>query len=255
MKSRKILSVLIMGGVLVGNTLILEAADQIKQIDCGSKNFKRQECSVNGAVKVLQLLEQKSTTPCVEGDTFGFSNDYVWVDKGCEAKFEVSFASRSSWWRWLVPSPGRHQHRMSCKSKSFTPTTCRVGGRILSLKLRKQKSTSPCTFGTTYGYRGESVWVSDGCEADFEVNFEPGDSSSAPPVFGGSGNRKKDVSCESKNYKYRTCGVDGLIEYLQLSKQKSSASCVEGDTFGFSNDYIWVDKGCHGEFEVRYRQY
>ncbi len=120
-KSHKILSVLIMGAVLVGNTLILEAADEIKQLDCRSKNFTRKECSVKGTVKAVRLLEQKSNTPCVEGDSFGFSNDYVWVDKGCEAKFEVSFASRSSWWAGYCSHPAGRSFASAARARASSP--------------------------------------------------------------------------------------------------------------------------------------
>ncbi len=232
------------------------SVDRIKKLDCKSKNFRRKECSVKGSVKAVFLLEQKSDTPCVEGASFGFSDDHVWVDKGCSAKFEVSYSAHTtSWgWSWLNQKGGREKRRISCKSKSFKPNTCRVAGRIHSLKLRKQKSESPCTFGVSYGYRGESVWVSDGCEGSFEVEYKPGGSvSNTTPLWGRD--RKRKVNCKSKNNKWRTCRVGGPIESLRMHKQKSNSPCIEGQNYGFTGDTIWVDKGCRAEFEVKFRAY
>jgi hypothetical protein len=255
MKPLHFLLVLILGSFLSGSFIIAEPVDRIKTLDCKSKKHERKECSVKGTIKSVQLLEQKSDSPCTEGGSFGFSGDRVWVDKGCSGEFEVSYASsESSIWDLLKGKTARQKKRLSCKSKGFKPDTCRVEGAIYSLKLRKQKSDSPCRLGESYGYRGESVWVSNGCEAEFEVEYEPGNSDSKP-ISWGSRDKKKKVTCESKRNKHRTCSVGGPIESLQLRKQKSGSPCVEGDTYGFTGDTIWVDRGCRAEFEVKYHPY
>ena len=246
-----ILAIALMAGFLPAKSV-----DKIKKLTCKSKNFSRKECSIKGSVKAVLLLEQKSDAPCEEGTSFGFSGDYVWVDQGCSGRFEVSYSADSdSWiWGWWNQQSRPEKRRISCKSKKFKPNTCRVEGEIRSLKLRKQKSESPCTFGVSYGYRGESVWVSDGCEASFEVEYDPGSSGATTTPRWGR-NRKRKIKCESKKNKWRTCRVDGPIESLQLHKQKSNSPCVEGETYGFTGDTIWVDKGCRAEFEVRFRSY
>jgi len=33
----------------------------------------------------------------------------------------------------------------------------------------------------------------------------------------------------------------------------SAARCEEGRTWGFTQDSVWVDRGCRGNFEVYYR--
>jgi hypothetical protein len=61
---------------------------------------------------------------------------------------------------------------LTCKSKDYQPNTCSVGGRISGIRLREQKSVAPCELERTYGFRGESIWVADGCAAEFEVRYK-----------------------------------------------------------------------------------
>ena len=250
------LLLLILAGVLSTNCLANASVDKIKRINCKSKKFGRKECSIKGNIKTVLLLEQKSESPCLEGSSYGFTDDHLWVDKGCSAKFEVNYSSDedSGWWSGLNRQSQIQKRRLNCKSKRFKPNTCRVAGAIQSLKLRKQKSESACTLGISYGYRGESIWVSQGCEANFEVEYKPGASVSKPEPWG-SRDKKRKVSCSSKRNKRRTCSVDGPIDSLRLRKTKSNSPCVEGESYGFAGDRIWVDKGCRAEFEVKYRRY
>ena len=230
----------------------------IRQIACKSKEFKRKRCSLDRTVLGVRLVEQKSNTACVRGKSFGFKYDYIWVDKGCAGEFEVThevdergvrrFDARS------VGEPVRQ--RISCKSRDFKPKTCRADGPIQSLRLHKQKSNSPCILGETFGYRGASIWVTEGCSGEFDVVSVAASESAADtsPFFGG-GTKKEKVKCRSKDFKLKTCRVDGPIETLRVSKQKSNSPCIEGKSYGFKGDTIWVDKGCYAEFKVRYRQY
>jgi hypothetical protein len=42
-----------------------------------------------------------------------------------------------------------------------------------------------------------------------------------------------------------TCESSG-----RLVRQVSNAPCLQGETWGFERNAMWVDHGCRGEFEV-----
>src|SRR5262249_55597584 len=78
--------------------------------------------------------------------------------------------------------------------------------------------------------------------------------SSMDQAFGSGGTTWQQVTCESSNYDYQTCGVNtlgGNIVSVQLLQQHSSASCQQGQTYGFGSNYVWVIRGCRGEYQVQ----
>jgi hypothetical protein len=58
------------------------------------------------------------------------------------------------------------------------------------------------------------------------------------------------VTCESTEYRYNTCNVHGPIRYARIVRQLSSSRCDQGQSWGYANDYVWVDHGCRAEIEV-----
>ena len=40
---------------------------------------------------------------------------------------------------------------------------------VSSMVVHKQQSKSACTWGESFGFDGEKVWVDKGCRADFNV--------------------------------------------------------------------------------------
>ena len=64
------------------------AAYAQETIYCGSEDGRRHTCSVDtrGGVR---LLEQKSDANCVQGRSWGYERNYIWVSRGCRADFEV----------------------------------------------------------------------------------------------------------------------------------------------------------------------
>ena len=63
---------------------------------------------------------------------------------------------------------------------------------------------------------------------------------------------RREISCNSTNQKFRTCET-GLIriDRLMLDRQRSSAPCVQGQTYGIDNgNRIAVSGGCRGNFSV-----
>src|SRR5262249_45702445 len=69
----------------------LTAMAQSNTFTCSSDDGKRHTCSApgNGAI---QMLRQRSQSPCVPGRTYGIYRGGVWVDNGCRADFAVNYA-------------------------------------------------------------------------------------------------------------------------------------------------------------------
>lgn len=57
-------------------------------IYCASDNGRRNNCPANtrGGVR---LVRQQSGSACIEGSTWGYDRNSIWVDRGCSAEFEV----------------------------------------------------------------------------------------------------------------------------------------------------------------------
>jgi hypothetical protein len=60
-------------------------------VTCESWNERRFYCRV-GDGDVPRLVQQRSTSACIEGTSWGIANGYLWVDDGCRASFEVAKA-------------------------------------------------------------------------------------------------------------------------------------------------------------------
>lgn len=74
----------------------------------------------------------------------------------------------------------RHDHRrrdrdddrrvkIVCASKDGRPNRCRADFRIKYAEVDKRYSNSPCTYGRSWGYDGNEIWVDRGCRARFSL--------------------------------------------------------------------------------------
>jgi hypothetical protein len=63
---------------------------------------------------------------------------------------------------------GDPRRTFSCESRNDRRTYCDVPGRG-HVEVFRQHSSSPCTYGRSWGVNGNSVWVEDGCRAEFAV--------------------------------------------------------------------------------------
>ena len=55
-------------------------------VRCESIKNRSNECRLEGRARMIRQL---SGSPCVEGQTWGWSRDGVWVNDGCRAEFIV----------------------------------------------------------------------------------------------------------------------------------------------------------------------
>lgn len=198
-------------------------------VRCESDEGTRQRCAMDVS-RGVQLVRQLSTQSCIRETSWGMDEQGIWVCRGCRAEFAPE-----------QPAPGQRLVRrmVRCESKGRT-VTCPVLLRGAPVRLIRQQSLLPCREGRTWGYGRNEIWVSRGCQGQFEVGAEDGSGFVDVP---------RQVICESKSEMRRECGVS-VERKVTLVRQLSNAPCEEGRSWGWDRAGVWVDKGCRAEFSA-----
>jgi hypothetical protein len=58
------------------------------------------------------------------------------------------------------------------------------------------------------------------------------------------------ITCESNDNRRQYCAAD-TRSGVRLSRVTGNAQCVEGSTWGYDQNGVWVDRGCRAEFEMQ----
>jgi hypothetical protein len=61
--------------------------------------------------------------------------------------------------------------------------------------------------------------------------------------------RPQILTCSSNNNRHNSCVFPR--RNVTLSRQLSGSPCIQGQTWGWDRNGIWVDRGCRAEFLVR----
>ncbi|WCE04016.1 DUF3011 domain-containing protein [Pseudoxanthomonas sp. JBR18] len=130
-----------------------------------------------------------------------------------------------------------------CESKSQDLKYCDVDASA-GVRLTKQLSNMPCIKGRTWDYGRFGVWVDHGCRGEFISGAGDDDG-------GMFDTRHKVVRCESEDQARRRCPIEVSSPPATLLRQISDTKCVEGSTWGWDAQGVWVDGGCRGLFRVR----
>jgi len=228
---------------------------------CESNGNRTVYCRVDAGQDV-RFVRQHSRAACIEGESWGWDRGGVWVSGGCRAEFEIS-ERRSGWGNgggsnW---NSNRHDNNygngydnrngddglVRCESNDARTVYCRAETRR-GVRLANQLSRAQCIQGQSWGYDGRGIWVSQGCRAEFLL---AGNNPGGYPGggYGGYGGQRGSVTCESQDGRYVFCRAP-RVRQAQLQRQLSRGACIEGQSWGFRSDGIWVSNGCRAEFSV-----
>lgn len=127
------------------------------RITCSSNNGKRNYCNADtrGGVR---MVRQISGSACIQGQTWGFDRNAIWVDRGCRAEFVLGHAA---------PPPPPSQI-ITCSSNNGKRNWCSIR-RGADVRLTRQISGSACIQGQTWGVDHQGLWVDRGCRAEFRI--------------------------------------------------------------------------------------
>ncbi|MGH8063093.1 MAG: DUF3011 domain-containing protein, partial [Pseudoxanthomonas sp.] len=187
---------------------------------CESNDNRRRQCNTGFRGRAA-LSQNISSTRCIEGQNWGSGNGFVWVDRGCRARFVEGSLG------------GGNGATVRCESTDNRYRECNTGFRG-NATLTRKLSDARCTEGESWGQRNNgTVWVDRGCRAE----FTDGNGSWNP----GGGNSNYSVTCSSQNNRRNTCAWNSRYGRPYLIQQISSDSCREGTSWGYLSNQIWVD--------------
>jgi hypothetical protein len=107
------------------------------------------------------------------------------------------------------------------------------------VQLVRQISKHSCVLNRDWGWDNNGVWVKNGCRAEFTTN------TSLTPMASSFAT----ITCESSSGMNHRCAANTL-NGVTLSRQLSDSGCVQGKTWGYDANGIWVSNGCRAEFSV-----
>ena len=197
-------------------------------VRCESNRGRPRTCQAEtrGGARVAKQL---SHTPCIEGKTWGIRPGELWVKHGCRAEFSLGAVDP------VAPGP----LYFKCESTSGGRKHCPIS-TIGGVRLVRQLSQSACIEHSTWGFDRNSVWVSQGCRAEFQAGVgQVGDAELGP----------QSVRCESDRGREQRCDV-GVWKGAALTRQLSKSPCVQGHSWGWDQRGVWVSRGCRAEFTV-----
>jgi Protein of unknown function (DUF3011) len=217
--------------VIRASSLLLLAAPIWAQtaLTCSSNDGRRNYCGVDTRGGV-QMIQQRSGSPCQQNYSWGYDARGIWVDRGCRADFQVGVA-------WNRPGGGFASQTITCSSNNGRRNYCGIDTRG-GVGMIRQRSGSPCQQNYSWGYDARGIWVDRGCRADFQV--------------GGSFVRPggvQTITCSSNNGRRNYCDARTRGGVLML-RQISGALCQQGYSWGYDDRGIWVDRGCRADFQV-----
>ncbi len=195
-------------------------------IVCESADNRYRECRTGFSGGAI-LAQNISDTRCIEGQNWGSAEGVVWVDRGCRGRFTRGYGS------------GGSDAVVRCESRDNRRQDCNTGFRGEAV-LSRQLSSKRCVEGQNWGQRRGSVWVGDGCRAE----FREGSGGWRP----GNGNGNYTVTCSSIDNRRATCAWNNRVGRPVVVQQLSSDDCREGYSWGHIGNAIWVDRGCRARF-------
>lgn len=211
-------------------------------VRCDSNDNRYRECAADtrGGVR---LSRQISKSSCIEGRDWGYDRRGVWVNNGCRAEFSLGRGHAGGGW-----NGGNGGDTVRCDSNDNRYRQCPIDGR--RIVLVRQHSKTACVEGRNWGTGRGYVWVNGGCRAEFAGGYGGGGwGGGNGGGQGGGWGSGQTLYCGSDNHRQQRCNVT-VRRDARLVRQASKAACVEGRSWGWDRNGVWVSNGCRGEFQV-----
>ncbi len=205
--------------------LVLATIDET--VVCESLDGKRAFCSADTS-RGVELHRTLAGSECK--GRWGHDANGIWVDQGCRAEFRLLPPLATP-----TPVPPAGPTLLSCRSTGGRRAYC-TGDTSGGVSLVRELSQTSCR--GKWGYDSGGVWVTDSCQAEFELAAAA--TTPAAPV-------KQEVVCQSRSNARQVCPTT-VTTSVRLTREISSGACR--GHWGFDGSSLWVERGCHAVFVV-----
>jgi Protein of unknown function (DUF3011) len=140
-----------------------------RKITCGTTSGDQVECKTGGYATQVRLTKELNGSRCRQNSTWGYTDSFIWANRGCRADFEVTYGSGTP--SRPSPEPIPSTRVISCGNKGGDNISCNAFGNVAGVQLLREHSNSRCRQNSTWGFSSGDIWVKDGCWADFTVTY------------------------------------------------------------------------------------
>jgi hypothetical protein len=235
------------------------------EITCRSQNGREESCYAQTDNRV-RLLQQYSSTQCVEGRNWRYTRSAILVTGGCQARFGYGYGNGNgngggwgggsgggSGGGWGGGNNQGFAGEITCRSQNGREQSCyaQTDNRV---RLLQQYSGTQCIEGRNWRYTRNAILVTGGCQARFGYGYGNGNGGGNGGGWGGGGSNQGfagQLECRSQDNRYRRCSAN-TENRVELLRQFSSSDCSRGRSWGFDRNSIWVDRGCQARFGYGY---
>lgn len=215
-----------------------------RRVTCGTTTGPRVQCLTGTKTGTVLLIRDLSVQKqCRQNANWGFDESSIWVDRGCQAEFEVRSSANPP--PRPAPVAGANTRRILCGTSSGAQVECKTNGEATNVVLiRDLGGRSQCRQGFNWGFTDSLIWANRGCRAEFEVTYQ------AAPTAGDTGR----ITCGSTTGAQVRCNTFGQVSNVVLMRDLSGRGlCRQNSTWGHTDSEIWADRGCKAEFVVTYQ--
>ena len=139
-------------------------------VRCESRDYRQIYCNAD-ARGGARLVNQLSSTACIEGQTWGADRRGLWVRGGCRGEFELGGGYGGGGQAGFPidgPVHGGGSGGVICESRDNRYRHCPA--RIYrEAQLVRQLSSSNCVYYRSWGFDRNGVWVDRGCRGEFAI--------------------------------------------------------------------------------------
>lgn len=227
-----------------------QAQAQTSQVRCESRNYQPNSCPAYNA-RDVRITNQLGGS-CRPGADWNFDGRNINVRNGCRAVFAVYLYDYGGGYPGGgypgggYPGGGYGQV-IRCESQDYRTIRCGADTRG-GVQLQRQLGNAACVQGRSWGWDRNAIWVSNGCRAEFLVNSGNNGNNGNNGWGGNDGGGGQTIDCNSRDYQPQRCNV--YIRNDVRIDRVHGGECIQGRTWGWDRNGIWVNNGCRARFRI-----
>lgn len=215
-------------------------AAQTGKVACESRGASREQCAIDRGVRV-ELTKHLSDTPCRENTNWGVGQGFIWVSGGCRAEFTVT--------KVAVPPPAQGPGNAMANPNQLRACRAEADRRLAAYSYDQIQVEPDARQGNIAYVRWRAGMEGGLCTVAANGRIIEFTMRGAGGGTGGAVGTTTRMTCESKSTGREECRIPQGAQ-IRLVRQISQNPCRLNDTYGTGAGYIWVAKGCRGEFDV-----